>query len=51
MLCVHAGVLLANLAILPAHLSYTLVHVLEVDAEDVVFDDLRVVVLDYVLVL
>ena len=50
MLCVHSSILLSNFTVLLAHLSKALIDVLEVDAEHVVFDDLRVVVLDNVFV-
>lgn len=50
LLSVHAHIFLANLAIFFAHLCHTFVDVLQVDAEDVVLNDLRVEVLDDVFV-
>ena len=49
--CVHASILLANLAVLTAHLSDTFIDVLKIDAEDVVLNDLRVVILHNMLMM
>ena len=48
LLSVHTSILFANLAILFAHLCDALIDVLEVDAENVALNNLRVVILDNV---
>ena len=46
LLSVHPGVLLANVPELCAHLGNALVNVLEVDAQDIILNDLGIEVLD-----
>lgn len=49
--CVHSGILLSDSGVLTAHSLNAFVDILQVDAEDIVLDDFRVVILDQVLVI
>ena len=51
LLGVHTSILFSNLTILFAHLCDAFVHVFKIDAKNVILNDLRVEVLDNVLML
>ena len=48
LLCIHSNTILTNLSVFRAHLRDTLIHVLKIDAEHVVLNDLRIKILQNV---